>query len=103
MNKVALLVTSIISIIATISLLITAILLPPLSIILFGCAAATGLSSIILLDSYFKSPEYIEIKTPSLQSLNKNETQEGRMKILNGENNKNDHDLEMSHNNNPPQ
>jgi ankyrin repeat protein len=103
MNKVALLVTSIISIIATISLLITAILLPPLSIILFGCAGATGLSSIILLDSYFKSPAYIEIKAPSLQSLNQNEIQKGRMTTLNGEKNKNNPELSSSHNNNPHQ
>jgi ankyrin repeat protein len=101
-NKIALLVISIFTGIATISLLIIAILLPPLSIILFGCATAAGLSSIISLNYYFKAPEYIVINKPSLQPLNKNETKKGNMKTLNGENKEKDQEL-SSVNNNPPQ
>ena len=70
-NKVILLIASIIAIIATPSLITVGILFPHISIILFGCSGTTLLSSIILLDSYFKAPEYIAINKSLVKPINK--------------------------------
>ena len=98
-NKTTSLVISIITGIATISLLITAVLLPSLSTILFGCAVVIALSSIISLNYYFTAPELIAINNPVVQPLNKNETKECSMKPL-GENGENNQELSSSQNNN---
>jgi ankyrin repeat protein len=58
-SRTVFLVSSIITSMASPTLLIMGFALPALSIILFGCAAVTAVSSIITLNSYFKAPEYL--------------------------------------------